>query len=87
MVATGPGNSVSAHTCGDASGLEAYSANPRAWQIFVTKAWTRVGADKELDCPDPSQDYPADSSDISRPANSITNWSARASRSPGRYGR
>ena len=68
VVAVGPGNSVSAQTCGDPAGQEAYPANERDWQLYVAKAWTRLGADKELDCPDPSQDYLADPTDISRPA-------------------
>lgn len=68
VVTIGPGQSVSAATCGDETGKEQYPANPDAWQVFVSKAWTRLGADKELDCPDEAQDYIADLTDISRPA-------------------
>ena len=69
VVAIGPGQSVSAATCGDETGKEEYPANPGAWQVFVAKAWTRLGPDKELDCPDEAKDYVANVEDISRPAN------------------
>lgn len=62
VVTIGPGQSVSAETCGDESGQESYPANPRDWQVFVSKAWTRLGS--ELDCPDESQDYAANLTDI-----------------------
>jgi len=65
VVAIGPGQSVSAATCGDATGAESYPANHKDWQVFVAKAWTRLGADKELDCPDEALDYAVDPADIS----------------------
>lgn len=68
VVTIGPGQSVSAATCGDESGKEQYPANAKNWQVYVAKAWTRLGADKELDCPDEAKDYVADVADISRPA-------------------
>lgn len=68
VVSIGPGQSVSAATCGDETGKEQYPANPNNWQVFVSKAWTRLGADKELDCPDEARDYVADLANISRPA-------------------
>lgn len=66
VVAVGPGNSVSAATCGDAAGKEAYPVNDKDWQVWIAKAWTRLGADKELDCPAESADYEADPADISK---------------------
>ncbi len=68
VVAIGPGQSVSAATCGDETGQEQYPANPNNWQVFVSKAWTRLGPDKELDCPDEAKDYVANASDIASPA-------------------
>lgn len=68
VVTIGPGQSVSAATCGDETGKEEYPANSNNWQVFVSKAWTRLGPDKELDCPDEARDYVADVADISRPA-------------------
>lgn len=62
VVAVGPGQSVSAALCGDE---EAYPANPAAFQVYVDKPWTR-GA--ELVCPAETEDYPADSADLSRRA-------------------
>ena len=67
VVTIGPGQSVSAATCGDASGQESYPANPEDWQVFVAKAWTRLGPDKELDCPDEAMDYQADLTNIASP--------------------
>jgi hypothetical protein len=66
VVAVGPGNSVTPKTCGDASGKEAYPVNERDWQLWLSKAWTRAGADKEIDCPAESADYEADPADIAR---------------------
>ena len=63
VVAIGPGNSVSAATCG---GEEAYPANDKDWQVYIAEAWKRLGADKELDCPAESADYEADAADISK---------------------
>lgn len=62
VVTVGPGQSVSAETC--ASPDESYPANPVDWQLFIATAWTRIGPDKELDCPDPSQDQPIDPADL-----------------------
>lgn len=67
VVSVGPGNSVSAQTCNDASGKEVYPENRRDFQIFISKAWTRVGENKELSCPEESADYEADDGDISKP--------------------
>ena len=66
VVAIGPGNSVSAATCGGATGKEAYPANDKDWQVYIAEAWKRLGADKELDCPAESADYEADAADISK---------------------
>ncbi len=57
VVAMGPGQSVSAETCGDITGQESYPANPAHWQVYVQSVWDR-GA--ELSCPDVSSDYRAD---------------------------
>lgn len=67
VVAIGPGNSVSAKTCGDKDGKEAYPANPRGWQVWISKVWTRP---TELDCPAATGDYELDPGDISRPKQS-----------------
>jgi hypothetical protein len=64
VVAIGPGNSVAPATCGDATGKESYAENPRDWQVWISKVWTR-GA--EIECPDEATDYEADPADISRP--------------------
>jgi hypothetical protein len=66
VVAIGPGNSVSAATCGDLTGKESYPSNNRDWQLYVARAFERVGPDKELECPDPSADYEADQRNLSR---------------------
>lgn len=66
VVAIGPGNSVSAATCGDAAGQEAYPVNEKDWQVYVSKARERLGADKELDCPDESADYEVDPADVAK---------------------
>lgn len=63
VVVIGPGQSVSAETCGDATGRESYPANQKDWQLYVDKPWTRKA---ELDCPDASADYEADLADISK---------------------
>ena len=65
VVAIGPGQSVSAETCADASGNETYPANPVAWQVYVNQPWTRPA---ELTCPDQDKDYKADPAEVSRPA-------------------
>lgn len=61
VVAIGPGQSVTAETCGDPTGKENYPANPRDWQLFVNSAWSRPA---ELFCP---PDYKADPNDIAKP--------------------
>lgn len=67
IVVVGPGQSVSAQTCGDPTGLENYAANPVDWQLYIDKPWARSA---ELVCPDASADYEADPADISRPRKS-----------------
>lgn len=64
VVAVGPGQSVSAQTCGDPTGQETYPANPTHWQVYIYQPWTRMGT--ELDCPPETQDYKADPNDISK---------------------
>ncbi len=64
VVAIGPGQSVSAETCGDPTGQEHYPANPTTWQTFVNKPWARTS---ELECPPQTQDYPADPLNIAQP--------------------
>lgn len=65
VVAIGPGQSVSAETCGDPTGKESYPANPEYWQTWIAKAWARGD---ELSCPPASDDYKADPNDIAKPA-------------------
>ncbi len=67
VVAIGPGQSVSAQTCGDPSGAEQYPANPVGWQTFINEPWKR-GA--ELECPAETTDYQANPADIDH-ANAI----------------
>jgi hypothetical protein len=62
VVAIGPGQSVSPATCSDTTGKEAYPANPRDWQLWVSKVWARG---QELECPVDTSDYQADPGDIS----------------------
>lgn len=64
VVAIGPGQSVSAETCGDTTGKESYPANPGYWQTWIAKAWARP---QTLDCPPVSHDYRADPNDIAQP--------------------
>lgn len=64
VIAIGPGQSVSAETCGDPTGKESYPANPRDWQVWVAQAWAR-GA--ELVCPAEDKDYAADPDNIAKP--------------------
>ena len=64
VVVIGPGQSVSAATCGDATGKESYPANATDWQVYVSKAWARMPG--ELDCPADTADYEADLNDISK---------------------
>jgi hypothetical protein len=63
VVVIGPGQSVSSETCGAQE--EAYPAQPRRWQVYVHKAWTRLGT--ELDCPPDTADYPANPLNLARP--------------------
>jgi len=62
VVVIGPGQSVSAKTCGNPT--ESYPANDRDLQVYIHEAWNRP----ELSCPDESRDYEDDPRDISRPA-------------------
>ena len=64
VVAIGPGNSVSAKTCADATGKESYPAAPNDWQVWISKVWARG---EELSCPADTVDYAADPADIARP--------------------
>ena len=41
VVAIGAGNSVSPQTCADPTGKESYPVNPRDWQVWISKIWTR----------------------------------------------
>jgi hypothetical protein len=66
VVAIGPGNSVSAKTCGDTTGREIYAANDRNWQLYLSKAFERIGPGKELECPDQAADYEADPSNLAK---------------------
>lgn len=61
VVVVGPGQSVTAQTCGDPTGQENYHANAEDWQVYVAKAWAR-GA--ELSCPPDSADYEVDPANI-----------------------
>ena len=61
VVAIGPGQSVSAETCGDPTGKEQFPANARDWQLYIDKPWTRT---VELVCPPQSDDYEADPDNI-----------------------
>lgn len=63
VVAIGPGQSVSAATCADASGFETYGSNGRNWQVYVFQAWQRPDT---LACPPEAVDYPVDPADVSR---------------------
>jgi hypothetical protein len=64
VVAIGPGQSVGAKACGDAAGKEAYPANPKDWQVWISKVWTR---ESELSCPADTGDYEADAADLAKP--------------------
>ncbi|MEY8688927.1 MAG: hypothetical protein AB9M53_03485, partial [Leptothrix sp. (in: b-proteobacteria)] len=61
VVAIGPGQSVSAETCGDPTGKEQFPANGRDWQLYVDKPWARAA---ELACPADTADYQADPANI-----------------------
>jgi hypothetical protein len=64
VVVIGPGQSVSAETCGDPTGREKYPPNERDLQVYIRSAWSRT----DLSCPDERQDYQNDPRDIARPA-------------------
>ena len=64
VVAIGPGQSVSASTCGVSSGQESYPADPVWWQTYVNKAWSRPS---ELVCPPANDDYQDDPANIAQP--------------------
>jgi hypothetical protein len=63
VAAIGPGQSVTAATCGDAGGAENYPANANAWQMYVDRPWTRPS---ELVCPAVDLDFAVDPGDLSR---------------------
>lgn len=69
VVVIGPGQSVSAQTCGDPTGVESYPANQKDWQTYVDKPWTRP---TELVCPADTEDYEADPADISKPKAAVS---------------
>lgn len=64
VVTIGPGQSVSAETCGDPTGKESYAANAKDWQTYVDKPWTRPA---DLVCPPDTEDYRADPKNIAKP--------------------
>ena len=69
VVVIGPGQSVSAETCGDPTGHERYPVNERDFQVYIHEAWNRTGTPTgDLSCPDESRDYQDDPQDIARPA-------------------
>ena len=63
VVVIGPGQSVSAQTCGDPTGVESYPTNHKDWQTYVDKPWARP---TELVCPAETEDYESDPADISK---------------------
>ena len=65
VVAIGPGQSVTAETCGDPTGQENYPMDPLHWQLYVNSPWNRTA---QLVCPPDSADYAADPADIARKA-------------------
>ena len=61
VVVMGGGQSVSAKTCGDATGRENYPANDRDLQVYIREAFKRVAPPTaDLVCPDESRDYKND---------------------------
>ena len=69
LVVIGPGQSVSAETCGDPTGRESYPVNDRDLQVYIHEAWTRTGTPNgDLSCPDESRDYRDDPENIAKPA-------------------
>ncbi|NML15940.1 hypothetical protein [Azohydromonas caseinilytica] len=64
VVAVGPGQSVSAQTCGDASGQESYPPNRQGWQIYIDQPWQRP---QELSCPADTQDIEVNPGDVGKP--------------------
>jgi hypothetical protein len=68
VVVIGPGQSVSAQTCGDPTGRESYPVNDRALQVYIHEAWKRTGTPNgDLTCPDESRDYQDDPGNIAKP--------------------
>jgi len=61
VVVIGPGQSVSADTCGNPK--ESYPKNDRDLQVYIKDAWSRG----DLVCPDEKQDYLNDPRDIATP--------------------
>ena len=69
VVVIGPGQSVSAETCGDSTGRESYPVNDRDFQVYIHEAWNRIGTPNgDLICPDESRDYQNDPGNIAKPA-------------------
>ena len=69
VVVIGPGQSVSAETCGDPSGRESYPVNDRDVQVYIREAWNRTGTPNgDLICSDESRDYQNDPGNIAKPA-------------------
>ena len=69
VVVIGPGQSVSADTCGDPSGRERYPGNDRDFQVYIREAWNRLGTPNgDLICPDERRDYQNDPGNIAKPA-------------------
>ncbi len=68
VVVIGPGQSVSAHTCGDPTARESYPANDRDWQVYIHEAWNRTSTPNgDLSCPDERRDYQDDPGNIAKP--------------------
>ena len=66
VVVIGPGQSVSADTCGDPR--ESYPANYRDLQTYIHEAWNRMSPPADdLSCPDQSRDYENDPANIAKP--------------------
>ena len=65
VVAIGPGQSVSAKTCGDSTDKETYAENPKDWQVWISKSWTRSGPGKEMACEE-TFDYEVSQADIGK---------------------
>lgn len=61
VLVIGPGQSVSADTCG--APAESYAAQPDRWQIYIHQPWARG---EELVCPPEAQDRPVDARNLRR---------------------